>query len=74
MDKKTALEKIRGGFWYAVIFPASINAAVRRKCSISMQRTRAICEANRAKSGGFAAAAALRRSRNAARALMLSTN
>ena len=73
-DPRSSTDSQAGGFWYAVIFPASINAAVRRKCSISTQRTRAICFANRAKSGGFAAAAALRRSRNAARALMLSTN
>lgn len=73
-DPRSSTDSQAGGFWYAVIFPTSINAAVRRKCSISTQRTRAICFANRAKSGGFAAAAALRRSRNAARALMLSTN
>ncbi len=66
-DPRSSTDSQAGGFWYAVIFSASINAAVRRKCSISTQRTRAICEANRAKRGGFAAAAALRRSRNAAR-------
>jgi len=36
--KTRAATQIRrhGGFWYAVIFPTSINAAVRRKCSLSM--------------------------------------
>jgi len=61
--KTRAAERIRrhGGFWYAVIFLTSINAAVRRKCSFSMLRTRAICFANRAKSGGFAVTRRVRR-------------
>ncbi len=44
-DPRSSTDSQAGGFWYAVIFSASINAAVRRKCSISTQRTRAICEA-----------------------------